>query len=94
MPKLACVTHGLLRDTLIIISSSQDVKGLQMNSTGFEKRAFSVEEAAHYIGVTRPTVYRLLGAAELPSLHIGRRRMILKEDLDQFLNDRRLAPGA
>jgi excisionase family DNA binding protein len=70
----------------------QDVKGLSMNTT-LEKGAYSVEEAAYYIGGSRPTVYRLMGSGALPSIHIGRRRMILKEDLDKFLQDRRAEAG-
>jgi hypothetical protein len=31
-----------------------------------------------------------MDSGDLPSIHIGRRRMILKEDLDKFL-DRQLA---
>ena len=54
-----------------------------------EKRAFSIEEAAIYIGGSRPTIYRLMDSGALPSFHIGRRRLILKEDLDQFLKDRK-----
>jgi excisionase family DNA binding protein len=67
----------------------QEVKECLVDNT-LEKRAYSVEQAAYYIGGSRPTVYRLMDSGDLPSIHIGRRRMILKEDLDKFL-DRQLA---
>jgi excisionase family DNA binding protein len=78
---------------LIVVSMSLNVKGLTMNTTQ-EKRAYFVEEAAFYIGGSRPTVYRLMDSGALPSIHIGRRRMILKEDLDQFLQDRKAQAGS
>jgi hypothetical protein len=35
-----------------------------------------------------------LSIDEVPSFHIGRRRLILKEDLDRFLQDRKAEAGA
>ena len=64
-----------------------------MNSAP-EKAAFSVEEAGIYLGTSRPTVYRLMDSGELSSIHIGRRRLILKEALDQFLEDRKAQAGS
>lgn len=59
-----------------------------------EKAAFSVEEAGIYLGTSRPTVYRLMDSGGLPSIHIGRRRLVLKEDLDKFIQDRKAEAGA
>ena len=53
-----------------------------------EKAAFSVEEACEYIGTSRPTFYRLMDRGEILSFHIGRRRLCLKEHLDQYLQER------
>ena len=58
-----------------------------MNGTP-EKAAFSVEEGCNYIGTSRPTFYRLMDLGEIPSFHIGRRRLVLKKDLDRFLQHR------
>ena len=52
------------------------------------KAAFAIEEACQYINVSRATLYRLIGQGVIPSLHIRRRRLILKADLDQFLQER------
>ena len=46
-------------------------------------------EACQYLGgVSRPTMYRLLGDGELSSYHIGVRVYFTKESLDKFINER------
>ena len=55
---------------------------------GAEKAAFNVDESCNYIGVSRPTFYRLKGLGEIPTFVIGRRRLALKKDLDRFLQRR------
>ena len=62
-------------------------------STAPDKAAFSVEEAGIYLGQSRPTVYRLMDSGDLPSIHIGRRRLILKEDLERFIQERKAEAG-
>ena len=52
------------------------------------KAALSVDEAYCYIGVSRAHLYRLMDQGTIPSLHIGRRRLLLKADLNTFLRDR------
>ena len=56
--------------------------------SALEKAAFSVQEGAIYIGTSRPTFYRLMDSMAIPSFHIGRRRLVLREDLDRFIQDR------
>jgi excisionase family DNA binding protein len=58
-----------------------------------EKAAFSVEESCAYICTSRPTLYRLMDSGDIPSFHIGRRRLVLKEHLDRFLRQRLAAAG-
>jgi excisionase family DNA binding protein len=58
-----------------------------------EKAALSVEEGCAYIGTSRPTFYRLMGEGVLRSFHIGRRRLVLKADLDRFIRERLAAAG-
>lgn len=53
-----------------------------------EKAAFSIDESCNYIGTSRPTMYKLMDKGEIRSFHVGRRRMILKYDLDLFLQGR------
>jgi len=53
------------------------------------KRGFTMEEACAYLGrISRPTMYRLLGAGAIESYHIGVRRYFTKESLDKLINER------
>ena len=53
-----------------------------------EKAAFSLDASCAYLDVSKPTLYRLMDSGEIRNFHIGRRRMILREHLDRFLQDR------
>jgi excisionase family DNA binding protein len=54
-----------------------------------EKKALSVKESCQYIGgITTPTLYALMGSGDISSYTIGRRRFILKADLDAYLRKR------
>jgi excisionase family DNA binding protein len=53
-----------------------------------DKGAMGVEGACRYLDVSRPTLYRLMDTGAVPSFHIGRRRLILREHLDRFLHER------
>ena len=59
-----------------------------------ERAALSVDESCGYIGIGRAHLYRLMDERVIPSLHIGRRRLILREDLDKFLQERKAETGA
>jgi excisionase family DNA binding protein len=56
--------------------------------TTTEKAAFSVDASCSYLDISRPTLYRLMDLGEIRNFHIGRRRLILREDLEKFLQDR------
>jgi excisionase family DNA binding protein len=45
----------------------------------------TVHETAKRLGISVPTVYRLIDRGELPSVKIGRARRIPLERLDSFL---------
>lgn len=47
--------------------------------------AFTVEESADYLRVSRATVFRLLQTRKIPRVRIGGRTVIRKTDLDSFL---------
>lgn len=49
------------------------------------KRAHSIQEVADTLGINRVTVYRLLERGELKSIKVGRRRLILAEELERYL---------
>lgn len=53
--------------------------------------ALSVDAAAHYLGVSRTTLYRLMREGSLPYATIRSHRRILRFDLDTFLEARRVA---
>ncbi len=51
-----------------------------------DKLLVSVEEAAQLLSINRATVYDMLGRAELPSVKIGRRRLISRQSLVDFIS--------
>lgn len=60
---------------------------------GVNPAALSVDEAYTYLGIGRAHLYRLMDSGEVPSLHIGRRRLVLRKDLDDFLERLKDAAG-
>ncbi|MPZ99498.1 MAG: helix-turn-helix domain-containing protein [Dehalococcoidia bacterium] len=56
--------------------------------------ALSVEEAAERAGVSRAFLYPYVLSGELPSLLIGRRRLVRVETLDRWLAARETASVA
>jgi excisionase family DNA binding protein len=50
-----------------------------------ERLAYSVDEAAEVIGVSRDHIYDLLRASRLKSIKSGRRRLIIKGQLEAYL---------
>jgi excisionase family DNA binding protein len=54
-----------------------------------ERAALGIGEACRYVGISRAGLYRLLGQdGGIRSITIGRRRLILKSDLDKYLLER------
>lgn len=49
-----------------------------------EKIALSVTEAAELLGVSRPTVYKLMHRADFPVLRIGTRTLIHRAKLEEW----------
>ncbi len=50
-----------------------------------EKRLFSVEEAAKYLGVQKSTIYSWAWRRKIPSVKMGRRLLFDREDLDWMI---------
>jgi excisionase family DNA binding protein len=50
-----------------------------------ERLAYSVEEAAEALGISRDLIYDLMRAGKLGFLKVGRRRIITRQHLDSFL---------
>jgi excisionase family DNA binding protein len=59
------------------------------DSGTMEKKALSIDETCRYVGgISRPTLYGLLKTKAVPSYTIGRRRYIMRSDLDAYLKER------
>jgi excisionase family DNA binding protein len=52
-----------------------------------EKAALGIKEILQYTSLSRAHLYRLFAEGLIPSFHIGRRRLVLKKDLDVFLEE-------
>jgi len=61
-------------------------------SDSTERLLLSPVEAARRLGIGRSTLYELLAAGEVESLHIGRRRLIAAVALVEFVERRRTQP--
>lgn len=48
--------------------------------------AYSPAEAAHALGISRARLYQLLDDGTIPSIHLGRRRLIRHEALVELLD--------
>ncbi len=54
-------------------------------SSGGSRMAFRIEEAAEALGVGRSTMYKLVLSGQLPSILIGKRRLVPVSALDAWL---------
>ena len=52
-----------------------------------EKLTVSITEASQILGVSRPTVYRLMRREDFPALHIGRRVLISRSGLERWVEE-------
>lgn len=50
-----------------------------------ERLAYSPAESARLIGASRSTLYPLITSGEIPSFKIGRRRLVTRQSLVEFL---------
>lgn len=54
--------------------------------TSSNKSVFNLKEAAAYLGISVPTLMRLLGSGVIPYRRIGQRWLIVRAALDDWLN--------
>lgn len=54
--------------------------------TNSNKSVFNLKEAAAYLGISIPTLVRLLGSGVIPYRRIGQRWLIARAALDDWLN--------
>ncbi len=53
----------------------------------------STAEAARYLGITPRTLYRFIDQGQLPAFRLGRVIRLRQEDVDGFIEQRRIEPG-
>ncbi len=51
-----------------------------------EKLTLSVEEAGELLGVSRAIAYQLSRRADFPTLHIGRRVLVPRKQLEEWMD--------
>ena len=51
-----------------------------------EKLTLSVEEAGKLLGVSRQIAYQLIHRADFPTLHIGRRILVPRKQLEAWMD--------
>ena len=54
--------------------------------------AIAIPQACERIGLSRSTLYELLNQRQIPSIKVGRRRLVRIEDLDRWLASLPSAP--
>ena len=60
----------------------------QLNNNTFDKKSYSVEEAANALGVTRQTVYKLISQGCFKAMKIERNSYrIMKKRFDEWLDE-------
>ena len=69
-----------MRDELLTI-----MRALFERNTFAERLAYSPDEAAELLGISRELVHDLLRTGQLGSVKAGRRRLIAKHHLEAFL---------
>lgn len=52
-----------------------------------EKVALTVSETAVALGVSRPTVYKLLRRADFPGFRVGSRQLVSREGLARWVSE-------
>jgi excisionase family DNA binding protein len=61
--------------------------------TDTQRLAYSLEESAQAIGLSRRTLYNLIEAGSLRTVKLGRRRVVPVEELTRILADAQPEPG-
>ena len=76
-PALITVSHGG--------SAKSDQFQYRTSTLSSDRLAFGVAELARALGVTRPTVYKLMRSGELVSFPLGRPRLIARDQAEAFI---------
>ena len=55
------------------------------NAQGLEPRLLSLKQACQVLGISRTSLYALLTSNQLRSVTVGRRRLVTREAIDEFV---------
>lgn len=58
-----------------------------------KSKFLTVAEVAQVLRISNMTVYRLIGAGELPAVRVGKSYRLREEDLDRYLAERLTRAG-
>jgi excisionase family DNA binding protein len=58
---------------------------MQVKQMTIAPAAFSISDAAQYLGIGRTKLYEYINAGVLPVVHFGKRTLIRRVDLDALL---------
>ena len=50
-----------------------------------DRITYGIEDAYHQLGVSRSTLYQLIQSGELSSIKVGKRRLVSRHALEQFI---------
>jgi excisionase family DNA binding protein len=50
-----------------------------------EKLVYSIPEVAELLGISVPTAYALIKTKDFPVLHIGKRKVVPKQGLEEWI---------
>jgi excisionase family DNA binding protein len=59
-----------------------------------EVRWLSTREAAHHLGITTRTLYRLIDSGQIPAYRFGRVIRLKTAEVDAFVESARIRPGS
>ncbi len=76
--------HFRLSSSLV---QPKEVHHRPVSKAGYKKLAYTVEEAAELLSLSRAHVYRLLDLQQIGSVTIGRSRRITVNQLTDFISD-------
>lgn len=52
----------------------------------------TVDEALRYLRIARPTLYRYTSQKRIPHFHVGRKVLFDRQELDEWLDGKRVEP--
>lgn len=58
---------------------------MSSDPTSVERLAYDVDALTHVLPLGRTKLYELIQSGELPSIKVGRRRLITRSAVEQFL---------